>query len=601
MADISKIARLVSGIVRNLDISSNALVVGSLKVGSATPTELTKTILDNLITLQNGSDIGASIHHHDSLYYRETELGSATSSSGSDLIGDDNTYSNFTPAAATIKGALSGIDTVLGSAIGTEFLDSTFRIKNATTESKKIAFDASGITESTVKTITMPDADVDLGNLTNSNISSSAAIAYSKLNLSNSILNADINSSAAIAYSKLAALTADKALISNGSGVVSVSSVSSTELGYVSGVTSGIQGQLNSLSSLISNFEWQPSVIDQLATPPGSPSSGDRYLVIATATGDWAGQENDIAEYNGASWDFTSPSTGMFLSIDDESDGLYLYGGSSWDKKYFESTTASTGLTKVGFDIRLDSSAAGNGLGFTTGVLSVNVDDSTLEIATDSLQVKAGGISNSHIASDAAIARSKIAAGTADHVLINDGSGNLSSEARLSLTRFASPGTAANILVGADTSNFASVALSGDATIATSGAITIASSAKSAVFSSYLAGTGGVTAGDAVYVGSDGKVLPADSDAEATCTSVIGIANSTEVADAAVLIQVAGKRAIKSGSFAGNIGKRVYVSGTAGEGTITAPSATNSVVFLIGHSVSATEIEICPHLEYVND
>lgn len=46
------------------------------------------------------------------------------------------------------------------------------------------------------------------GNLTsslivNADVSGSAAIAYSKLNLSNSIVNADINSSAAIAYSKL--------------------------------------------------------------------------------------------------------------------------------------------------------------------------------------------------------------------------------------------------------------------------------------------------------------------------------------------------------------------------------------------------------------
>lgn len=41
------------------------------------------------------------------------------------------------------------------------------------------------------------------GGITNANISGSAAIAYSKLALSNSIVNADINASAAIAYSKL--------------------------------------------------------------------------------------------------------------------------------------------------------------------------------------------------------------------------------------------------------------------------------------------------------------------------------------------------------------------------------------------------------------
>lgn len=59
------------------------------------------------------------------------------------------------------------------------------------------------------------------------------------------IVNADINASAGITLSKLAALTVSRALVSDGSGVISVSSVTSTELGYVSGVTSAIQTQLN--------------------------------------------------------------------------------------------------------------------------------------------------------------------------------------------------------------------------------------------------------------------------------------------------------------------------------------------------------------------
>lgn len=47
-------------------------------------------------------------------------------------------------------------------------------------------------------------------------------------------------------------LTADKAVISNGSGKVAVSSVTSTELGYLSGVTSAIQTQLNNKVSAVS-------------------------------------------------------------------------------------------------------------------------------------------------------------------------------------------------------------------------------------------------------------------------------------------------------------------------------------------------------------
>ena len=44
-------------------------------------------------------------------------------------------------------------------------------------------------------------------------------------------------------------LTANRAVISNGSGKVAVSNVTSTELGYLSGVTSGVQTQLNNKAS----------------------------------------------------------------------------------------------------------------------------------------------------------------------------------------------------------------------------------------------------------------------------------------------------------------------------------------------------------------
>lgn len=85
--------------------------------------------------------------------------------------------------------------------------------------------------------------------LTNKTISGSSNtisnISYSSLSLSNSIVNADINTSAAIAYTKLATLTASKALQSDGSGFIQASAVQSTELGYLSGVTSAIQIQIN--------------------------------------------------------------------------------------------------------------------------------------------------------------------------------------------------------------------------------------------------------------------------------------------------------------------------------------------------------------------
>lgn len=81
--------------------------------------------------------------------------------------------------------------------------------------------------------------------ITNTMVNSSAAIAYSKLNLATSIVNGDISGSAAIAYSKLAALTTTRALVSDGSGKIAVASTTAAEIEYVNGVTSAIQTQLD--------------------------------------------------------------------------------------------------------------------------------------------------------------------------------------------------------------------------------------------------------------------------------------------------------------------------------------------------------------------
>lgn len=56
--------------------------------------------------------------------------------------------------------------------------------------------------------------------------------------------------------------------------------------------------------------------------------------------------------------------------------------------------TASNGITLVGNDFQLASSAAGNGLGFASGVLSVNVNTATLVITGDAIDIAAGGVTN---------------------------------------------------------------------------------------------------------------------------------------------------------------------------------------------------------------
>jgi hypothetical protein len=76
-------------------------------------------------------------------------------------------------------------------------------------------------------------------------------------------------------------------------------------------------------------------------------------------------------------------------------------------------------------------------LSVTTGKLA---DDAVTnakiaDSAVESAQLASDAVVDSKVAANAAIARSKLASGTASHVLVNDGSGAMSSEAQLALSR----------------------------------------------------------------------------------------------------------------------------------------------------------------------
>jgi hypothetical protein len=108
-------------------------------------------------------------------------------------------------------------------------------------------------------------------------------------------------------------------------------------------------------------LSWRHSVLDKDITDPSllSPIVGDRYLIglnpaAGVAVGAWAGKDGQITEYKAIGWTFDVPQTGWVVAVEDEQDRFYYFGGSTWDAKLFESTTASTGLEKVGLDIRVN-------------------------------------------------------------------------------------------------------------------------------------------------------------------------------------------------------------------------------------------------------
>ena len=97
------------------------------------------------------------------------------------------------------------------------------------------------------------------------------------------VVNADVNSSAAIAFSKMADLTASRALVSDGSGDVSVSAVTSTEIGYLDGVSSAIQTQLDAKQATITG---SATTIDteSLTASRALISNGSQKVAVSDVT-----------------------------------------------------------------------------------------------------------------------------------------------------------------------------------------------------------------------------------------------------------------------------------------------------------------------------
>jgi hypothetical protein len=71
-------------------------------------------------------------------------------------------------------------------------------------------------------------------------------------------------------------------------------------------------------------------VLDKdLASPPGSPTDGNRYIVAASPTGAWVGQAGKVAAWQDAAWVFYTPREGWLTWVADE-DKIYAYTGSAW-------------------------------------------------------------------------------------------------------------------------------------------------------------------------------------------------------------------------------------------------------------------------------
>lgn len=191
----------------------------------------------------------------------------------------------------------------------------------------------------------------------------------------------------------------------------------------------GIDTELGNLSSTIQNFEWQKSVLSAtiLDPTPLTPSTEDRYLINGTGAGAWVGQDNNIAEWDGSTWIFTTPTTGMFVASDAEPTLLYCFGGASWSTKNFESTTASGFLSKIGFDIQLTNLNSSHVIIGSAGNVATSTDSSAVgdvqASSINGLEIKPDIIDNANINASAAIDLTKLASTTASRALVSNASG----------------------------------------------------------------------------------------------------------------------------------------------------------------------------------
>ena len=198
---------------------------------------------------------------------------------------------------------------------------------------------------------------------------------------------------------------------------------------------------------------------------------------------------------------------------------MLLYDGSdSFDNKAMsgDATINSSGVLTIGANAvegsMINSNAAGDGLGYDSNVLKVNVDDSSIETNSDTMRVKALGVTNAMLAGS--IANGKLSNSA---ITVTDGSNSTATSLGGTITF---SGTSNEITV-AESSGTVQIGLPDDVTIA--GDLTVAGDTITTTTSSIsvedpLVSYANNNAGNAVDIGFYGKYV------ESATTKYLGLA-----------------------------------------------------------------------------
>jgi hypothetical protein len=212
-------------------------------------------------------------------------------------------------------------------------------------------------------------------------------------------------------------LTASRAVVTTATGLLTAATTTATEIGYVNGVTSAIQTQLDGKQATGSYITALTG--DITASGPGSAAA--TLATVNSNTGAW-GSSTAIPSFTvNAKGLITAASTNVVIAPAGTLTGTTL-----------ASNVVTSSLTSVG------TIAAGVWNGTAIGALYGGTGGSSAA-STGLAKVAAGTWSyatllNADVSASAAITRSKLASGTAYRLLANDSSGVMSENAALTAT-----------------------------------------------------------------------------------------------------------------------------------------------------------------------